>query len=294
MPKNKLKVAAYCRVSTKKEEQLNSLKTQTDYYELYIKQNPNWTFVGVYSDKSSGLRTKNRQGYISLLQDCEKGKIDIILTKSLSRFGRDTLEILKTIRRLKKMNIAVITDTTHINTLKTSETFITIIAAIHEEESFSKSQNIKFGIKGRMKSGKAILNHSQFLGYTKGSDGVLKIVPEEAVVVRKIFDLYLHGNGVRKIKKHLEENNIKTVTGKTIWSTSTIDRILSNEKYAGNLLLQKTFTEDLISGKQVENIGQKDKYLVKNAHEPIISEDEFNKVQEIKQNKKNDKINTLL
>ncbi|MBS5726129.1 MAG: recombinase family protein [Clostridiales bacterium] len=154
-----------------------------------------------------------------------------------------------------------------------------------QEESCSKSENIKFGIRARMRSGKTILNHSQFLGYTKGPDGVLIIFPEEAEIVRKIFDLYLQGNGVRKIKRYLEEHGIKTATGKEVWSTSTIDRMLSNEKYIGQVLMQKTYTPDFLTGKQEKNDGALSMFLVENAHEAIIDKETFEKVQKRKSSK---------
>ncbi len=163
-----------------------------------------------------------------------------------------------------------------------SNSMIDQLAALDQAESHFRSENIKFGIRHRMRSGKTVLNHTQFLGYTKGPDGVLQIVPEEAEVVRKIFELYLQGNGVRKIKRYLEENEIKTVTGKTEWSTSTIDRMLSNEKYIGEVRMQKTFTADFLTGRREKNIGQLDSYLVENAHEPIIDRETFELVQKMK------------
>lgn len=155
-------------------------------------------------------------------------------------------------------------------------------AAFSQAESQALSDNIKFGIRQRMRSGKTVLNHTQFLGYTKGKDGVLRIVPEEAAIVRKIFDLYLQGNGVRKIKRYLEENSVKTVTGKAEWSTSTIDRMLSNEKYIGQVLMQKTYTPDFLTGKQEKNKGELAMYLIENAHEPILDRTTFERVQELK------------
>lgn len=166
--------------------------------------------------------------------------------------------------------------------MKTPDSVIDLYAAFAQAESQTRSENIKFGIQSRMRNGKTILNHRQFLGYTKGQDGVLQIVPEEAEIVRKIFELYIQGNGVRKIKKYLESHSIKTVTGKTEWSTSTIDRMLSNEKYVGQVLMQKTYTPNFLTGKQVKNTGQKEMYLVENAHEPIIDQETFDKVQKMK------------
>ena len=177
------------------------------------------------------------------------------------------------------MNIAMLSDVEQINTMEVNEALLSILLAAAQEESAAKSENIKFGIRQRMRSGKAVLNHTRFLGYTKGEDGRLVVVPEEAEIVRKIFSLYLAGYGVRKIKRYLEENGIKTVTGKSEWSTSTIDRMLSNEKYVGNLLLQKTCTPDFLTGKQKKNCGEQSMFLVENAHEPIVSKEIFEDVQ---------------
>ena len=278
----RLRVAAYCRGSTEHEEQQNSLVNQIEFYTDYIQQNPYWHFFAVYYDTGSGLRVNNRPGYQQLLRDCMKRKIDLIIVKSLSRFGRDTVETIKQIRRLKTMNIGVYIETGGINTLTASNLIIEQLAAIDQAESWSRSRDIKFGLRQRMMEGKTILNHTRFLGYTKGPDGVLQIVPEEAEIVRKIFDLYVQGNGVRKIKKYLESHGIKTVTGKSEWSTSTIDRMLSNEKYAGDVLMQKTYTPDYLTGKKEKNRGQVEKYLVENAHEAIIDKAMFDRVQEMK------------
>ena len=264
-----LRVAAYCRVSTPYEEQQKSLEKQIEYFTQYIKRNPFWRFVAVYADNASGLHAKNRPGYQKMLKDCRKGKIDLILVKSLSRFGRDAKETMTTIRRLKQMGIGVYIELGGINTLTSPDSVVDLYAAFDQAESQNKSDNIKFGLRRRMKSGKAMLNHSQFLGYTKGPDGVLQVVPEEAEIVRKI-------------KRYLEEHGIKTVTGKREWSTSTIDRMLSNEKYIGQVLMQKSYTPDFLTGKQVKNDGQLDMYMVEDAHEAIIDRETFNRVQEMK------------
>ena len=275
----RLKVAAYCRISTDHEDQEQSLENQVAFYTNYVKRNPYWNLVTVYADRSSGLHTKNRPGYQQLLKDCRRKKIDLILVKSLSRFGRDAQETIRTIRRLKAMGIGVYAEQRGLNTLTTPDSIIDMYAAFDQAESQERSDNIKFGIRQRMRSGKVLLNHSQFLGYTKGTDGVLRVVPEEAEIVRKIFALYLQGNGVRKIKRYLEEHGIKTVTGKSKWSTSTIDRMLSNEKYIGRLLMQKTHTPDFLTGKQIRNQGDLDMYFIENAHEAIIDKETFEKVQ---------------
>ena len=279
-----LRVAAYCRVSTHHEDQYHSLEAQIAYYTNYIKRNPNWEFVAVYSDIASGLHAANRPGYQQLMENCAKRKIDLILVKSLSRFGRDALETIRQVRKLKRMNIGIYIEIGGLNTLNISDSMIDQLAALDQAESHFRSENIKFGIRHRMRSGKTVLNHTQFLGYTKGPDGVLLIVPEEAEIVRKIFDLYIQGNGVRKIKRYLEEHGIRTVTGKSEWSTSTIDRMLSNEKYLGEVRMQKTFTADFLTGRREKNEGQLDSFLVEDAHEPIINQETFELVQRMKGN----------
>lgn len=282
--KRRFRVAAYCRVSTHHEEQQRSLATQISYYTNYIRNHPNWVLVGVYSDTASGTCTDQRPSYQELMRDCTKRKVDLILVKSLSRFGRDALETIRQIRRLKEMNIGVYIENGGLNALNVSDSMIDQLAALAQAESHFRSENIKFGIRHRMRSGKTVLNHTQFLGYTKGPDGVLQIVPEEAEIVRKIFDLYIQGNGVRKIKRYLEEHGIKTVTGKSEWSTSTIDRMLSNEKYVGEVRMQKTFTADFLTGRREKNIGQLDLFLGEEAHEPIIDQETFELVQRMKGN----------
>lgn len=166
--------------------------------------------------------------------------------------------------------------------MTTSDSIIDQLAALDQAESQFRSENIKFGIRYRMRSGKTILNHTRFLGYTKGPDDVLQIVPEEAKIVRMIFDLYVQRNGVRKIKKYLESHGIKTVTGKSEWSSSTIDQMLSNEKYVGQVLMQKTYISDFLTGIKEKNRGQLEMYLVENAHDPIIDREIFDRVQEMK------------
>lgn len=278
----KLRVVAYCRVSTNSEEQLESLKIQQAYFGRTIQENPNWQFIKIYSDVSSALRMKELPGYQQMILDSEKGLFDLLFVKSLSRFGRNIVETLIQIRKWKQMKIGVSAEIENINTLNMDDSILRVLVGIGQEESRAKSENIKFGIQRRMRIGKTILNHSQFLGYTKGSDGILKVVPEEAEIVKKIFDLYIAGNGVRKIKRYLEEHGIKTVTGKGIWSTSTIDRILSNEKYVGQILMQKNYTSDVMTGKQERNEDQLPMVLVENAHEPIIDRKTFDLVQEMK------------
>lgn len=275
----KQRVAVYCRVSKNTAEQIHSLEIQESCFERIVEEKSDWMLYKIYKDIGSGTRKKGRNGYIEMMHDAKKHRFDIILVKSLSRFGRGTLEALSTIKSLKKMNVALLSEVEQINTLEVNDTVLSILLAAAQEESASKSENIKFGIHQRMRSGKAVLNHTRFLGYTKDETGKLVVVPKEVEIVRKIFSLYLDGNGVRKIKRYLEENGIKTVTGKTEWSTSTIDRILSNEKYMGNLLLQKIYTPDFLTGKQKKNCREQSMFLVENAHEAIVSKEIFEEVQ---------------
>jgi len=247
-----------------------------------IASNSEWELVGIYMDIASGLRLQHRKGYRRLLRDCRKGKIDIIIVKSMSRLGRDALELIKRIREWKALGITLYLETERVNTMTTDNLTIEILAAMVQSESEVRSEAIKFGIRQSMRSGNVNLNYKQFLGYTKGTNGNLVIVPEEAEIVRKIFELYLQGNGCRKIKRWLEEHEIKTVTGKSEWSTSTIDRMLSSEKYIGDVLMQKTFTPDALGGLQVKNSGQRAMYLIENDHEAIIDRDDWIRVQEMK------------
>ena len=277
----KLKVAAYCRVSTKQDHQSNSLKAQMGYYENYIKNHANWIFVDIYAEHASGLRLKDRLELQRLLKDCMKGKINLIITKSMNRFGRNTVDTLKIIRDLGALNINIYFETEGLNSMnRGTRTPVEILAAVAQEESRIKSENTKWGIRQSMKRGNVKLNYTNFFGYTKDNCGNLVIVEEEAIIVRLIFELLLKGYGCRKIKRHLEENNIKTVSRKDSWSTSTIDRILRNEKYIGNILMQKSFTANFLSSKQVKNNGELEQYFIENNHEPIIEKEVFDKVQE--------------
>lgn len=279
----KLRVAAYCRVSTNHEQQESSLATQISYYGKLIAKHDGWQLVKIYAERSSGTQMKKRPEFMKMIRACKQGKIDLILTKSVSRFGRNTLETLKTLYELLGLNVKVYFEKENLSNYdKEMRTMMGIYAGFAQEESKSMSDNIKWGIRERMREGKVCLNCTRFLGYDKNENGRLVVVESEAVIVRKIFELYLNGFGVRKIKKYLEENGIKTVTGKDVWSTSTIDRILSNEKYVGDVLMQKSFTEDFLTGKRKKNEGELAMYFIENDHEAIISRDVFAIVQEMK------------
>lgn len=283
---NKLRVAAYCRVSTNHEEQESSLEAQISYYSKLIAEHNNWQIVKIYAERASGTQMKKRPEFMKMIRACKQGKIDLILTKSISRFGRNTLKTLKTLYELLVLNVKVFFEKENLNNYdKEMRTMMGIYAGFAQEESKNMSDNIKWGIRERMRKGKVYLNCTRFLGYDKDENGRLVVVESEAVIVRKIFELYLKGFGVRKIKKFLEENGIKTVTGKEVWSTSTIDRILSNEKYVGDVLMQKSFTEDFLTGKRKKNEGELNMYFIENAHEAIISREIFRIIQEMKNKK---------
>lgn len=280
---NKLRVAAYCRVSTNHEEQESSLETQISYYGKLIAEYRDWQLVKIYAERASGTQINKRLEFMKMIKDCQRGKIDLILTKSMSRFGRNTLDTLKTLYELFNLGVKVYFEKENLNNYnKEMRTMMGIYAGFAQEESKNMSDNIKWGIRERMREGKVCLNCTRFLGYDKDENGKLIVVESEAVIVKKIFELYLNGFGVRKIKKYLEENGIKTVTGKEVWSTSTIDRILSNEKYVGDVLMQKSFTEDFLTGKRKKNEGELAMYFIENDHEAIIDRETFNKVQKLK------------
>ena len=279
----KLMVAAYCRVSTEYEEQRQSLKSQVAYYTQKICDNPDWDFAGIYAEQKSGTRVDNRDEVKRLMNDCRNGKVDLILMKSLNRFGRNTLDVLLMLNELSKLNVAVYFEIEDIwsNDPRVKK-YITMIAAAYQEESRQKSEAIKWGIRQSSCYGHIKLNHSQFLGYGRDEDKNLVVIEEEAKIVRLIYDLFLQGYGCRKIKKYLEDHDIETVTGKGQWSTSTIDRILSNEKYIGRNITPKTHTPDFLTGKQKENQGQIDTIVIENSHQPIISQEVFEAVQKLK------------
>jgi DNA invertase Pin-like site-specific DNA recombinase len=252
----KLRVAAYCRISTNHEEQESSLETQISYYGKLIAGHEDWELVKIYAERASGTQLKKRPEFMQMIKACKQGKIDLILTKSISRFGRNMLDTLRTLYELFNLGVKIYFEKENLNNFdKEMRTMMGIYAGFAQEESKNMSDNIKWGIRERMREGKVCLNCTRFLGYDKDENGRLVVVESEAVIVRIIFELYLKGFGVRRIKKFLEENGIKTVTGKDVWSTSTIDRILSNEKYVGDVLMQKSFTEDFLTGKRSKNEG---------------------------------------
>ena len=280
-PNRLLKVAAYCRVSTDDEDQLNSYNAQMKSYREKIVSNPKWRFVDIYADEGiTGTLARKRDDFLRMIKDCEKGKIDLVLTKSVSRFARNVVDSLSYIRKLKAMGIGIFFEEQNINSLtEESETYIGIYSVIAQSESENISGNVKWGIHKRMQNGTYACRFN-LLGYRR--DETTKepfIVPEEADIVKKIFNLYLDGASVLQIKTFLECNAIKTYYGKSEWSTDAIKNMLRNEKYAGDVIYQKTFRTDPISKHVVINHGQKDKYLISNNHPAIIDRDTFMRVQ---------------
>jgi len=277
----KRRVAAYARVSTAAEEQETSLVAQRDYYEQYIKENKDWEFVGIYYDDGiSGLSFRNRDGFNRMIRDALDGKIDLILTKSLSRFARNTVDTLTTIRKLKAANIEVYFEKENIYTLDSKGEFlITIMSSIAQEESRSISENVTWGTRKRFADGKYYVPYDAFLGYEKGADGSLQIVEEEAATVRLIYLLYLAGKSPHSICEFF--NLLKIPTSRQIgpWNKTPVVSILTNEKYKGDALLQKTITIDFLTRKRKINEGEVTQYYVTNAHDPIVSPEVFDIVQ---------------
>lgn len=277
----KTRVAAYCRVSTEFEEQESSYDVQVEHYTTYINSNPEWELVEVYADDGiTGTNTKKRDEFNRMIEDCKAGKIDMILTKSISRFSRNTVDCLKYTRELKALNIAVFFEKENINTLDAKgEVLMTIMAALAQQESESLSANVRLGIQFRNQQGKVQVNHNRFLGYTKDEDGKLIIVPEEAEIVRRIYAEYMDGASFLQIKRNLEADGIRNGAGNKKWHESNIKQILTNEKYIGDALLQKTYTVSVLEKKRVNNNGLVPKYYVEGSHEAIIDKDVFLRVQ---------------
>ena len=280
----KLRVAAYCRVSTELEQQQSSYDIQIEYYTRHIMQNPNWIFAGVFADDGrSATNTFRRYDFNQLMDQCLKGKVDMVITKSISRFARNTVDCISWVRKLREKNVAVYFEKENLNTLDDStEMILTILSSQAQEESRNISENCHWGIVRRFEVGQVIVNHNKFLGYTKDKDGNLVVVPEEAELVRRIYRLFLEGNSSYRIKRILESEGIRTVTGNTVWQATVIDKMLTNEKYMGDALLQKTYTVDFLTKKKVVNKGIVPQYYIEDDHEAIIPKELFYRVQEEK------------
>ena len=263
------------------EEQQGSFEIQKLYYTEKINSTPEWEVAGIYADDGiSGVHTKKRDGFNQMIQDCKKRKIDLILTKSISRFARNTLDSIQYVRMLKQMGIAVVFEKENINTATmNSEMILTVLSAFAQAESESISQNVARGKRMGYKHGKFAFPYGRIIGYRKGADGKPEIIPEQAEIIRLIFNSYLQGDSLQSIKAKLEMAGALTARGNTAWSAQSIQRILQNEKYCGDVLLQKTFTEDVLTGVHKKNTGQLPQYYIENYHEGIVSKQMFREVQ---------------
>ena len=280
--KPKLKVAAYCRVSTDSDEQATSYEAQMEHYTNFIQKNDEWELAGIFADDGiSGTNTKKREEFNRMIEECMAGHIDMVITKSISRFARNTLDCLKYIRQLKEKNIPVFFEKENINTMDSKgEVLLTIMASLAQQESESLSKNVKLGLQFRYQNGEVQVNHNRFMGYTKDENGHLIIEPSEAEIVKRIYLEYLQGASLKQIGEGLEADGILTAAGKAKWRPETIKKILRNEKYIGDALLQKTYTVDVLTKKRVQNNGIVPQYYVEHDHEPIIPRDLYMQVQE--------------
>lgn len=277
-----LRVAAYCRVSTKQEEQLNSYEVQKSHYEERIRNEPKWTLVGIYADKGiTGTSTKHRDEFNKLIRQCKKGKVDMIITKSISRFARNTLDCIKITRMLREINVDVYFEEQNLHSIDaSSEFYISIYGSIAQSESENMSANIIWGREQSAKNGNVSFQYKNFLGYRKGEDGNPEIDPEEAEIIKMIYDRFLAGDSFIEICKSLEKQGIPSPGGKGTWQRSTIQSILSNEKYKGDAIINKTYIDNCISKKVKVNHGERPKYYVENNHPAIIDAGTFGRVQE--------------
>lgn len=279
-----LRVAAYCRVSTLEEAQAGSFELQCQHYEEYIKNNAAWSFAGVFSDEGvSGTSIAKRVGFIKMIEECRAGLIDLIVTKSVSRFARNTRDCLQVVRQLKQLNppVGVYFETENMNTLEAKNEFtLGVMSLVAQGESEQKSAAIKWSFVERAKKGIPCFSTYNLLGYDKDALGTVVIVDEEAEIIRYIYDSYLDGCSAREIALALTEARVPTVTGKEVWNSSTILNIIRNEKYCGDCLMQKTFTVDCFSHKSRKNRGEVAQYYLINTHQAIIDREKWKQAQQ--------------
>ena len=276
------RVAAYCRVSTKQEEQLNSYETQVRYYTDRINREPGWKLAGIYADKGiTGTSMKKRDEFNKLIRQCKRGKVDMIIVKSISRFARNTLDCLKITRMLRELKVDVYFEEQNLHSIDpSSEFYISIYGSVAQSESENISHNVAWGKARSAKDGNVFFAYKSFLGYRRGADGKPEIDPEQANTVRRIYDHFLAGNSLQQIANGLTADGIPTPMGRTVWQASVVQSILSNEKYKGDALLGKTYVEDCISKKVRVNAGERPQYYVENNHPAIIDAATFARVQE--------------
>ena len=277
-----LRIAAYCRVSTKQEEQLNSYETQKNYYTEQINKNSDWKLVKIFADKGiTGTSVKKRDEFNKMIRLCKQGKIDMIICKSISRFARNTVDCLHYTRMLKEIGVDVYFEEQQIHSTQPgAEFYITIYGSIAQSESENMSANIKWGKAQSAKEGKVAFHYRRFLGYKEGADGNPEIDEDEAKIIRLIYERFLAGDSLLKIATYLDEHNILTPAGKNKWAMSTIKSILSNERYMGDAIINKTYISDYLTKKVKINNGERPKYYVENNHPAIIDKKMFIRVQE--------------
>ena len=278
-----LRVAAYCRVSTAQEEQLNSYDVQVRYYTEKIRSEPKWAFVGIFADRGiSGTSTKKRDEFNKMIKQCRRGKIDMIITKSISRFARNTADVLKYVRILKEIGVDIFFEEQNIySTQPGAEFYITIYGSIAQSESENISANVIWGKNQSAKEGKVPFHYKNFLGYRRGEDGKPEIDPEEAEIIKTIYERFLAGDSMRGIVEMLDNMRVPTPGGQGKWHRSTVCSILQNERYKGDAIINKTYVVDCLSKKVKRNDGQaRPKYYVENNHPAIIDPATFARVQE--------------
>ena len=280
----RLKVCAYVRVSTDHREQMNSLENQTQYYERLISSNPDYEYRGIFSDAGISGAKENRPGFIAMMEKARSGEVDLIITKSISRFARNTLLLLKYVRELRDIGVGVIFEEEMVNTLKSEgELLLTVLAAVAEEERKSVRGNVRWAMENKCKRGEVMVDANRLLGYDKDAQGNLVINEGQAAIVRQIYRLYLEGISGYKIARILNDQNIPTYTKKP-WSSQRILRIISNEKYTGDCMMQKSFVND--NGRQIINRGQRAKYLIENNHPAIIDRKDWEAAQQIRESRR--------
>ena len=281
MEEKYLCVAAYCRVSTDQEEQDSSIELQELRYRQMIEENPNWENAGVFSERATGLNLQEHSAFQAMMHQCREEKINLILTKSISRFGRNTLDILRVLQELRELNVDVFFEKEDLWLHERDlQIVLTSYCAFAQAESEDMSRNIRWGIKRSFQSGTSGYADFVCFGYKRGDDGRLAIDEPDAKIVRTIFEMRADGKSLGTISDWLYESSIPSPTGKEHWSRETISKLLKNEKYVGDVMLQKTFVKDLFSGKQVRNTGELDKYLIQGHHPAIITRELFEKVNE--------------
>lgn len=277
----KLRVAAYARVSTDHEEQESSYEAQVEHFTKYISAHEDWELAGIYADPGLSGKNTKRKEFQRLMSDCEEGKIDRVITKSVSRFARNTLDCVQCVRKLKEKGIGVYFEKESLDTLQASSEFVlTVMASLAEEESRSISTNIRWSVKKRFADGKVMLSTKHFLGYKRDENKNLVIVPEEALIIRRIYAEFLNGYSLQQIANNLMDDGVLSPSGKDVWYVSTIKSILQNEKYKGDSHLQKTYLPDFLSPRRIKNEGQAMSWYVEDSHAAIISKETFDMVQQ--------------